>query len=278
VTGAGKRQEAHDWPRDRVVVITGGASGIGAATAHAFGKAGARIALLDRDAAEAEKQRDRLLQEGIAAISFPCDIADESQCRTAMEAAGSHFGRIDILFNNAGITQRGPFREATTAAIRRVMETNFFGALYCTKAALESLIACRGMIIVTSSIAGLAPVLGRTAYCASKHALHGLFGTLRSELKDLGVHVMIVCPGFTRTNLQVRALDPRGEVNVHERTKVGRVASPEEVAAAIVRGAARRKDLLVLSATGRLSHALFRLSPPLYAWLMSRSLRDEIQR
>jgi len=278
VTAAEKRLEASDWPRGRIVVITGGASGIGAAAAHAFGKAGARIALLDLDAAEAEKQRDALLQQGIAAMSFPCDIADESQCRTAMESAKSHFGRIDILFNNAGITQRGSFREATTAAIRRVMETNFFGALYCTKAALESLIARRGMIIVTSSIAGLAPVLGRTAYCASKHALHGLFGTLRSELKGLGVHVMIVCPGFTRTNLQVRALDARGEVSVHARTMVGREASPEEVAAAIVRGAARRKDLLVLSATGKLSHALFRLSPPFYAWLMSRSLQDEIQR
>jgi NAD(P)-dependent dehydrogenase (short-subunit alcohol dehydrogenase family) len=260
------------------VVITGGASGIGAAAAHAFGKAGARIALLDLDAAEAEKRRDALLEQGIPAMSFPCDIADESQCRTAMDAVRSHFERIDILFNNAGITQRGSFREATTAAIRRVMDTNFFGALYCTKAALESLIASRGMIIVTSSIAGLAPVLGRTAYCASKHALHGLFGTLRSELRGSGVHVMIVCPGFTRTNLQVRALDPRGEVNVHERTKVGREASPEEVAAAIVRGAARKKDLLVLSATGRLSHAVFRLSPSLYAWLMARSLREEIQR
>jgi len=276
-TMTGKRQDARDWPRSRVVVITGGASGIGAATAHAFGKAGARIALLDLDAVEAERERDRLLQEGIAAMSFPCDIVDEPQCQTAIDAVRSHFGRIDILFNNAGITQRGPFREATTTAIRKVMETNFFGALYCTKAALEGLIACRGMIIVTSSIAGLAPVLGRTSYCASKHALHGLFGTLRSELKGLGVHVMIVCPGFTRTNLQVHALDARGEVAVHERTMVGREASPEEVAAAIVRGAARRKDLLVLSATGRLTHALFRLSPPLYQWLMSRSLREEIR-
>jgi NAD(P)-dependent dehydrogenase (short-subunit alcohol dehydrogenase family) len=260
------------------VVITGGASGIGAAAAHAFGQAGARIALLDVDAAEAERRRDSLLQQGIAAMSFRCDIADESQCQTALEAVGSHFGRIDVLFNNAGVTQRGPFREATTAAIRRVMDTNFFGALYCTKAALEGLIASRGMIIVTSSIAGLAPVLGRTAYCASKHALHGLFGTLRAELKGLGVHVMIVCPGFTRTNLQVHALDPRGEVNVHERTKVGREASAEEVAAAIVRGAAGKKDLLVLSATGKLSHAVFRISPSIYTWLMARSLKQEIER
>ncbi|MEW6667134.1 MAG: SDR family oxidoreductase [Thermodesulfobacteriota bacterium] len=278
MTGTEKKQEACDWPRDRVVVITGGASGIGAAAAHVFGKAGARIALLDLDAAEAGRRRDALLQQGIAAVSFPCDVADESQCQAAVEAVQGHFGRLDILFNNAGITQRGSFRESTAAAIRRVMETNFFGALYCTKAALEGLIASRGMIIVTSSIAGLAPVLGRTAYCASKHALHGLFGTLRSELKGLGIHVMIVCPGFTRTNLQVRALDPRGEVNVHERTKVGREASPEEVAAAIVRGAARKKDLLVLSATGKLSHAIFRLSPKSYEWLMYRSLREEIER
>jgi NAD(P)-dependent dehydrogenase (short-subunit alcohol dehydrogenase family) len=266
------------WVQDKVAVITGGASGIGAALAYKFGKEGARIALLDVDAAALKEQERRLLQEGVTAIARKCDVSSESECGAAIAAVIQHYGGIDLLFNNAGITHRGPFREANISTIRRVMDINFFGALHCTKAALESLLSQKGMIIITSSIAGLAPVLGRTAYCASKHALQGLFSTLRAELKDTGVHVMIVCPGFTRTNLQAKALDGKGEFTTHPRTTVGREASPSEVAGAIFRAAEKRKDLLVLTPTGKLSYYLFRMLPHLYERWMTRKLREEIQR
>lgn len=268
----------NSWVAGKVVAITGGAGGIGAALAWRFGRAGARIALIDIDQAEAEKREKELLQAGVAAFAQKADIASEPEIASAFSEIIRRFGGIDILINNAGISHRGPFREAEISTIRKVMEVNFFGSLICTKAALESLAARQGMIIVISSIAGLMPLLGRTAYCASKHALHGLFATLRGELGDRGVHILIACPGFTRTNLQSRAIDGKGRPASSSRTRMGREAAPEKVADSIFRGAAKRKRMLVLSAAGRLSYLLFRFAPAIYERMMTKSLAREIQK
>ena len=267
-----------NWIEEKVAVITGGASGIGAALALKFGKEGARVAVLDMDTGALKEVENLLIREGIRPWIRKCDVASEPECSAAIAAIIQQYGGIDFLFNNAGITHRGPFREADIAMIRRVMDVNFFGALNCTKAALDSLLSRRGMIVVTSSIAGLAPVLGRTAYCASKHALQGLFGTLRAEMKGDGVHVMIVCPGFTRTNLQAKAMDGKGRFTPHPRSMVGREASPSEVAEAILRGAKKRKSLLVLTPAGKLSYYLFRIAPGVYERWMAKKLQIEIQR
>jgi NAD(P)-dependent dehydrogenase (short-subunit alcohol dehydrogenase family) len=268
----------NSWVTGKVVAITGGASGIGAALAWRFGRAGALIALIDIDPAEAENREKELLRAGITAFAQRADVASEPEAASAMAGIIRRFGGIDILINNAGISHRGPFREAEISTIRKVMEVNFFGSLICTKAALESLMARKGMILVISSIAGLMPLLGRTAYCASKHALHGLFATLRGELREQGVHVMVACPGFTRTNLQNRAIDGKGRPASSSRTMMGREASPEKVADSIFRGAAKRKEMLVLSSAGRLSYLLFRFAPAIYERMMIKSLAREIQR
>ena len=267
-----------NWVQDKVVVITGGAGGIGAALAWRFGREGARIALIDVDEAEVKNRGKELQEAGVTAFAQKGDIANESECALAISGVIRRFGGIDILINNAGISHRGPFQEAEISTIRKVMDVNFFGSLICTKAALESILARRGMIIVISSIAGLTPVAGRTAYCASKHALHGLFDTLRGELRDQGAHVMIACPGFTQTNLQNRALNGKGQVTPHSRTMVGREASPAEVADAIFKGAGKRKELLILTPTGKLSHLLFRFAPSFYEHLMMKKLAKELHR
>jgi len=267
-----------NWIQGKVVAITGGASGIGAALAWKFGRAGARIALIDVDEGEVKNREKELLQAGVIVFAQRGDIAKESEGTAAIKGIIQHFGGIDILINNAGISHRGAFRDAEISTIRKVMEVNFFGSLICTKAALESILGRRGMIIVISSIAGLTPVLGRTAYCASKYALHGLFETLRGELRDQGVHVMMVCPGFTRTNLQSRALNGKGQVSSHSRTMVGREASPSEVADAIFKGAGKRKGLMVLTPAGKFSFLLFRFAPAFYERLMIKKLAKEIQK
>jgi short-subunit dehydrogenase len=154
------------------------------------------------------------------------------------------------------------------------MEVNFFGALYCTKAALESLIERKGMIIVISSTAGITPLMGRTGYSASKHALHGLFESLRTELIPHGVHVMMACPGFTRTQLQSRALHRNEGRRENDPDWVGKQANPEEVARAIYRAALKRKRLLVLTPTGKLSYYLNKVAPALYERMMAHKLGD----
>ncbi|MBW2048702.1 MAG: SDR family NAD(P)-dependent oxidoreductase [Deltaproteobacteria bacterium] len=154
---------------------------------------------------------------------------------------------------------------------------NFFGSLYCTKAAIRSIVERKGLIIVNESIAGLAPLLGRTGYSASKHALHGLFTSLRSEIRGSGAHVMIVCPGFVKTNLQARALGGNGQVTKHPQSTVGSQSTPEEAAEAIFRGAMRRKHLLVLTPVGKISYWISRISPILYERMMARQLRSELE-
>jgi NAD(P)-dependent dehydrogenase (short-subunit alcohol dehydrogenase family) len=205
-------------------------------------------------------------------------VTDAGACAAAVEAAAARFGGLDVVACNAGISHRSLFAETDVAVLRRVMEVNFFGALHVAKAALPSVLERRGLLVVTSSIAGFAPLLGRTGYCASKYALHGLFETLRCELAPRGVDVLIVCPGFTATGIERAALGADGAPADRPQSRVGRQASPEQVADAILRAAERGRRLLVLSATGHLSRALMRLWPRAYERMMTRALAVELER
>jgi short-subunit dehydrogenase len=136
----------------------------------------------------------------------------------------------------------------------------------------------KGAIVITSSHAGYAPLLGRTAYSASKHALHGLFESLRTEIRDQGVHIMMVCPGFTKTNLQDRALDGNGAVTRHPQSKVGREDTPEQVAEKVFHALVRKKRLLLLTPVGKMTYWLSRLAPGLFETIMADQLKEELRR
>jgi NAD(P)-dependent dehydrogenase (short-subunit alcohol dehydrogenase family) len=261
-----------------VVVVTGAAGGLGTAFSRRFADAGAKLGLLDRDGERVQALAGELAAARIDCVGLGCDITDAAACAAAMATVCDRFGGVDVLLNNAGITHRSAFVHTDTDVFRRVMAVNFFGALHCTQAALPTLIERRGLIIVISSIAGLAPLYGRSGYAASKHALHGLFASLRTELSAQGVGVTIVCPGFTATGLTTAALDGDGSVTRHPQSTVGRLATPAGVADAVFAAAARRQRLLVLSAAGRATFVLNRISPALYERLMTRALRHELER
>ena len=262
----------------KVVVVTGAASGIGAAICQRFGEAGSKLGLLDMDEARVKTTADELKEAGIDAVGIRCDVVDEAQCTSAIEKIIDCYGGIDILVNNAGITQRSAFVDTKTSVYRKVMAVNFFGSLYCTKAAIDSLIARRGIIVVIESLAGVSPLLGRTGYCASKHALHGFFTSLRSELRDTGVHIMLACPGFVKTNLQTRALDGDGQVTQHPQSLVGKPTSAAKVAEDIYNGILKKRHLLVLTPVGKLAYWVSKLAPVLYERLMARQVREELER
>jgi NAD(P)-dependent dehydrogenase (short-subunit alcohol dehydrogenase family) len=264
--------------KEKVVVITGAAGGIGQALSRRFGHAGARVGLTDLDSGRVGPLADELASEGIDCLGLPLDITDEGACCDAMASLVKHYGKIDVLINNAGITHRSAFSETETGVFRRVMDVNYFGSINCTKAALDQLILNRGLIIVTSSVAGFAPLLGRTGYAGSKHALHGLFDSLRTELRKFGVAVTIVCPGFTDTEIEKHALDGDGQLTTHPQSTFGNRAPPKNVAEAVYRAAVRRKRLLVLSGVGRLTWFMTRCWPALYELMMARSLRSELER
>jgi len=262
--------------KDKVVAVTGGASGIGKAVGMKFAANGARIALIDMDAEGLQTCEQEFAKRGWDVTGIVCNVAHENECLAAMNNIKAHYGGIDVLVNNAGITLRDAFVHTEMVAYRQVMAVNFFGALYCTKAAMESLLASKGMLIVISSIAGVAPLPGRTGYCASKHALHGLFETMRIELKDHGVHVLIACPTFVKTNLQIRALGGDGKPAAHPQSTMGKVQSPEKTAKAIYTAAIKNKKRVILTPMGKAAFWLNRLMPELYARVIANRFKSEL--
>lgn len=262
---------------DKVVVITGGAGGIGFAVAQRFGQDGAHLVLLDRDAEATRARVEQLRASGLHAGGRACDITDEVVCRQTIEELIGELGGIDVLVHSAGLTQVSAADETDLSVYRRVMDVNFFGAVTVTRAALASLQQRQGRIAVLSSIAGVGPLLGRTGYCASKYALHGYFETLRCELAPPNVSVTMVCPSFVATDFARRGLAGDGSVLVSDRDTAGRMVSPEQVADAIYRGVARRKRIVIMGGTGRLAYWLARFAPRLYERQMMRRFRRQIQ-
>jgi NAD(P)-dependent dehydrogenase (short-subunit alcohol dehydrogenase family) len=255
----------------RVVAITGAAGGLGRALVRAFLARGARVAALDLDAAAL-----RDLPAGVLAL--PCDITEAQACRASLGEAQAKLGGLDVLVNNAGISHRSLLAQTDAAVIRRVMEVNFFGALHATQAALPALAERRGAIVVISSVAGFAPLAARAGYSASKHALHGLFDTLRAELDDSGVHVLVACPSFIRTGIGAAHLGANGRAAQGPRTEVGRALEPDEAAEKIVRALEDGRERLLLGRVARLSWWISRLAPGVYARLMARRMRAELGR
>ncbi|MBI2424244.1 MAG: SDR family oxidoreductase [Candidatus Hydrogenedentes bacterium] len=264
--------------RGKTVFITGGAGGIGMAIARRFAADGARIALFDLRQ-EAVDSATAALRAGTAEVlGIAGDLTCPEDCVGAVAKTSSEFGGIDVLVHCAGLTQVGPFIENDLSVYRRVMEVNFFGAVHMTRCALDALVARRGQIVVLSSIAGFAPLLGRTGYCASKHALHGFFDTLRCELAGHGVGVTVVCPSFVDTRFADRGLDSAGQPLGFDRSTTGKFLSPDAVAEAIFHAARKRKRLLVLSTTGKLAWWVSRLAPGFYERSMTRRFQIELER
>jgi len=264
--------------RERTVVISGAAGGMGRALSLRFGLLGARVGIIDMEEQALEQFSRELTERGIKNAAVTLDITKEKACKQALDAISGKLGCIYALVNNAGITQRSAFEKTRPDVFRRVMDVNFFGSLYLTKAALPNLIASRGQIIVISSIAGFAPLLGRPGYAASKHALQGFFSSLRPELSPYGITITIVCPGFTKTGINRNALDWDGTKTLHPQSTLGKVADPWETAGVIIHGAMNNRPLVIHSTVGRLTYLMMKIAPGLYERLMARSLRSELER
>ena len=264
--------------RNKTVFVTGAAGGLGRAICHRFAAAGAKIAAADLNEAAVQALEDELKAKGVQCRGYVLDVTDEKACTKVINQAAKDLGSLDVLVNNAGITHRSALEQTQVGVYKKVMDVNFFGSLYCTLAAMDNLIAGKGAIVVISSVAGVTPLLGRTGYSASKHALHGLFDSLRTELKDKGVSVTIVCPGFTATNIDKAALDFDGKPTKHPQSTVGKIATPQETANSVFMAAAKGKRLAVLSTIGWLSWVISRISPGLFENIMARSVGHELER
>ena len=259
---------------DRVVVVTGAAGGIGRALALMCGARGDRVALLDLDGGALAQTAYDVGTAGGEALAIVCDVTDADACDAALCKVEDAWGRVDLLVNNAGISHRSHFAETSDAVLHKVMDVNFFGAVNCTRAALPALRRSGGAIAVLSSVAGFAPLVGRTAYAASKHALHGFFDSLRTEL-DGEVAVVLVCPSFVNTAIDRHAVNGDGVQIDRRRPAVGKMLEPEDVAAQLLDAVERRDRQRLVSPVAHLSLWVSRLAPALYDRIMLRSQSAE---
>lgn len=259
----------------KVVLITGGSSGIGLALAESFGKAGAKVAITGRTVSSLDKAIEGLMALGVDAIAIKADVKVMADCEDMVVRCLQKWGRLDILINNAGISMRALFDELDLTVIREVMEVNFFGAVQATKAALPAIKSAKGSIIAISSIAGIRGLPARTGYSASKGALNLFVESLRTELIDDGVHVLLASPGFTASNIRKAALQADGTPQGTSPLEEGKIMPAEEVADRILRATIARKRDILMTQEGKLVRWLNQFWPSLVDTLVLKKMKAE---
>jgi short-subunit dehydrogenase len=234
---------------NKVVVVTGGSDGIGKALVESFLSQGAKVATCGRN-------HDKLYQlqqqnVGKSLLVQTTDVSKEQECKTFIDAVIDTYGTIDILINNAGISMRSMVTDVEFDTLRKVMDINFWGTVYCTKFSLEHIIRNKGTIVGVSSIAGYRGLPGRSGYSASKFAVNGWLESVRTELLNTGVNVMWVCPGFTSSNIRNAALDKNGKAQGESPLDEDKLMTSKECANHIINAIGKRKRTLVLTFTGK---------------------------
>lgn len=250
--------------KDKVVIVTGGSSGIGKEVAREFLRHGARITISGRNETQLNQAALELQKIGGDVLAVRGDVSSEQDCVRLINETLNRYGRIDVLVNNAGISMRALFAEVSLDVIRQVMDINFWGTVYCTKYALPSLIKSQGVVVGISSIAGIKGLPARTGYSASKFAMHGFLEALRIENLYTGLHVLICYPGFTASNIRNTALNKDGKAQGESPRNEDKMMQPDEVARELVKAVAKRKRTLILTTQGKLTAWVNKFFP---AWL-----------
>ncbi len=256
---------------NKVVWITGASSGIGEALCYEFAKQNCKLVISARRANELErvKQNCQLPPENVFVLPF--DLSDAANIKGLAEKVISHFGCIDVLVTNGGVSQRSWANVTPLEIDRKLMEVNYFSTVALTKSVLPYFILQKsGILVVTSSVAGKYGFFLRSSYAASKHALHGFFESLRFELLPYNVQITLVCPGKINTSISLNALTENGEKfgRMDKSTEMG--ISPEECAKKILKGIEQKKEEVFIGGKEILPVYIKRFFPKLFTWIMQR--------
>lgn len=263
-----------DYFYDKVIIITGASSGIGLATAKLFSSKGSKLVL-------AARSYDKILQiqsemsEPSKVLCVKTDVTVEDDCRNLIQQTVECFGRIDILINNAGISMRALFIDLDLDVMRRLMDTNFWGTVYCTKYALPYLLKTKGSLVGVISTAGHIGLPGRSGYSASKFAIRGFLNTIRVEHRYDDLHVMVFAPGFTSSNIRNVALLADGSPQGMTPRKEEKMMSAERVAQRMMKGILNRKNEMVLTPMGKMSKFFNFVLPRFVEWVEYKMMANE---
>jgi dehydrogenase/reductase SDR family protein 7B len=257
--------------RNKVVWLTGASSGIGAALAVELASQGACIVLSARRQAELERVQALCGAAAADTMILPFDLTDFDSSESYAKQVIDRYGRLDVLINNAGVSQRALAEQTSLEVDRRVMDVDYFGQVALTKAALPYLIAAgRGHIVVVSSLTGKVPIPLRSAYCAAKHALHGFFATLRAEVARHGIAVTLICAPNVKTAISINALTGSGATYGKMDPLQEHGMSPQACARRVVVAIRKRKAEVLMGALVKNVVTLHRLFPGLYRRLLAR--------
>ncbi len=267
--------------KDKVVIVTGASSGIGEAIAREFSHRGSKVVLAARSSDKLSEICSDLKSVNCEVAFIQTDVSNESECKNLIEKTIEKYGTIDILVNNAGISMRATFMDVDLKVLHKLMDVNFWGTVYCTKYALPYLLESKGSLIGVSSVAGFHGLPGRTGYSASKFAIHGLLETIRIENLRKGLHVMIIAPGFTSTDIRKHALTSTGAEQGESPRNERNLMSPEYVAKWVLKGIRKKKRNKLLTWDGRLTALFQRIVPAFVDWVyyyeMSREPKSPIK-
>ncbi len=261
--------------KNKVVIITGASSGIGEACAYAFARQGAKLVLAARNIDKLAHVKNNCEQLGASCILVKCDVSDENECRDLIAHTIHEYHTIHVLINNAGISMRALFEELDLSVIKQVMDTNFWGTVYCTKYAIPYLLKEKGSVIGVSSVAGFKGLPGRTGYSASKFAMEGFLESLRIENLKKDLHVGVICPGYTASNIRNAALNKDARNQAESPFDENKLMPSEKVADYILKMITNRTAHQVLTMQGKLSYLLQKFVPRILDKLVYNTIAKE---
>ena len=264
----------YSFLKDKVIIVTGASSGIGLATVRLFASHGAKMVMAARSIDKLEQLKAEM-PDPANVLCVKTDVSVEADCKNLIEETVKTFGRIDVLVNNAGISMRAMFIDLDLDVIKKLMDTNFWGTVYCTKYALPYLLESKGSVVGVISTAGYLGLPGRTGYSASKFAIRGFLSTLRVEHRYDGLHVMVFAPGFTASNIRNMALladgTPQGMTPRDEK----KMMTAEKVAKKMALGLKFRKNEMLLTPVGKITKFFTFALPKFSEWCEYKLMAKE---
>jgi len=261
----------------KIAIVTGGGSGIGRTICLYLAERGAHTVVADRNLEGAQETESLIRSAGGSGESMRVDVADQEDMESLIQGMATRHGRIDYLFNNAGVGINGEFQDLTMQHLRSVMDVNFWGTIYGCRSVYPIMRKQGfGHIINTASLAGLIPGGLTSIYSASKHAVVGFSLTLRAEARQYGIKVSTLCPGYMRTNIQKTTENVSAYMNSEKNRKMNadmKFPAPEDCINQMMRGVRRNRGIIVTPLKHKIYWWIHRIAPEFIPVMFHRIIR-----